>query len=98
MGNRAARARPVEGRNEYRRFVESELGRGADETSLLLKSSTLAVGGDKFVDWVRSRLIERGLSSKCAEDTGLRNVVDVLPVRRVLEVAAEMLGVQLQIG
>lgn len=85
--------KPAEQRREYRRFVESALGGGDEETGGLLKSSALAVGGEAFIDWIREQLIERGLKSRHPHDTGLRKVALVVPVDRVLELTAEALGV-----
>lgn len=86
--------KPPQQRREYRRFVESELDGEKDDAVRELKSTAPAVGGEAFVDWVREQLLKRGRGHKCAEDADLRKMVGVLPVERVLGVAAGALAVR----
>jgi len=84
----------VEQRREYRRFVESAMGETAQEDENLVKSSALAVGGESFVDWIRTRLLDGGRRRKSPQDDCLRALSVYLPAERVLEVTAHALGVR----
>jgi hypothetical protein len=83
----------AEQRDDYTRFVEAGVLQGDEATARLLRSSPFAVGGEAFVNWIREQLIEQGLKSKHPDDTGLRKVVPRVPVDRVLNVTADVLGV-----
>jgi len=60
-------------------------------TAQLLSTSSFAVGGETFVNWIRAQLIERGVKSKHPDDTGLRKGVPRVTVGRVLRVTVEFL-------
>ncbi len=84
-----------EQRREYRQFVETSLAEEDDELLALLNGPGLAIGGDAFVDDMRSRTIELIGKYKKQEDVSLRHVLDRLEAERVLEVVGETMGVEI---
>ncbi len=83
-----------EQRRKYRQFVEGVFDKEEGEDQSAFRSSTLAIGGDEFVDWIRGKLIERACEAKCASDIALRRQAEAVPVENVLNVAARILGVE----
>ncbi|NQU40454.1 MAG: transposase [Lentisphaerae bacterium] len=79
---------------QYRAFVENSLAEEDAELLSVLKGPSLAIGGETFVDDIRSRTIELIGKYKKQEDVSLRHVLERLNPEEVLSVAAEVMEVE----
>ena len=79
---------------KYRAFVENSLAEEDEELLLLLRGGGLAIGGEGFVDDIRSRTIELIGRYKKQEDVALRHIRTHVDPDRVLAEVGEVMGVE----
>lgn len=81
-------------RKEYRRYVESGIGRLDGEFTQILKESPVAIGGDEFRAWVRDRCLELGAKAASLQDVAFRRTVPEIEPEKVLEIVSRHLDVK----
>ena len=77
---------------EYRKFVEAGIARRDRDLERILAMSPLAIGSEKFMDWVRGMHDTLSGRRRRAEDVTLRRRSRRLPAERVIEIVCGELG------
>ncbi|MBL7076707.1 MAG: transposase [Kiritimatiellae bacterium] len=83
----------AEQRREYRSFVEKSLAEEDNELLALLRGPALAIGEESFVADIRRRTLDLVGRYRKREDVNLRHALESVAPKQVLEVAAEIMGV-----
>ena len=90
---RAAKARPT---TEYRKFVEAAIAESDEELRRILAASPLAIGSERFVQWVRELHGKLTGKQRRTEDITLRRRPRRLPADRVIQIVCRQLGADRQ--
>ena len=81
---------------EYRKFVEAGIAQSDREFERILALSPLAIGSEKFMDWVRGMHDKLSGKHGRAEDVTLRRRSRRLGADRVIEIVCSQLGADRQ--
>ena len=81
-----------ERRSEYRKFVEAGVAETDVDLQRIMKAGQLAIGSEKFVQWVRVMHDKLSGRSRRPEDVSLRRRTHRLGPDRVIEIVCSLLG------
>lgn len=80
----------------YRKFVEVGIAEIDRDLERIMKASPLAIGSEKFVEWVRGMHDKLSGRSQRPEDVTLRRRATKLPPQRVIEIVCSHLGADIE--
>ena len=80
-------------RKRYREFVETGLAEDDEDFQEALKESPRSIGGDAFRGWIDDLYQKMIEGHKALEDISFRHITGPLPVETILNVSAEVLGI-----